>query len=342
MKKEFNFLIISIFLLFMMSCACSKNAAKDNNNEEIDTETNLTFVQKHGALQVKGTSLLDAEGNPIVLRGVSLGWHNWWPRFFNAEAIHTLANEWKCTLVRIPLGVEPDGAYLDNPELGEQCVNAAVEACIKEGIYCIIDWHSHHIRTEEALKFFSKMAFKYGDVPNVIFEIFNEPDNTTNWPDVKAYSEEVIKTIRDVSPTSIILVGNPYWDQKIRLCADDPIENVSNIMYTVHFYAGTHKQELRDETSYALSKGLPVFISECAGMGASGGEDINQEEWQKWLAFMAENNLSYDIWSLTDKENETCSMLLPSASDGGPWPDEDLNTWGKIVKSLIIFKNSNI
>ncbi len=33
-------------------------------------------VKEWGQLQVKGTQLCDAKGNPVVLRGVSLGWHN--------------------------------------------------------------------------------------------------------------------------------------------------------------------------------------------------------------------------------------------------------------------------
>ena len=73
--------------------------------------------------------------------------------------------------------------------------------------------------------------------PNVIYEIFNEPDYET-WPEVKAYSEEVIKTIRAIDPDNIILVGSPRWDQDIHLPAADPIKGYANLMYTVHFYAG--------------------------------------------------------------------------------------------------------
>ena len=40
---------------------------------------------------------------------------------------------------------------------------------------------------------------------------------------VKAYSVEVIKTIRAIEPNAVILVGCPHWDQDIHLAADDPI-----------------------------------------------------------------------------------------------------------------------
>jgi endoglucanase len=38
-------------------------------------------VKEHGQLKVKGTQLVDQSGKPVMLAGVSYGWHNWWPRF---------------------------------------------------------------------------------------------------------------------------------------------------------------------------------------------------------------------------------------------------------------------
>ena len=42
--------------------------------------TAQTPVKKCGQLQVIGTQLCDQNGKPVVLRGVSFGWHNIWPR----------------------------------------------------------------------------------------------------------------------------------------------------------------------------------------------------------------------------------------------------------------------
>ena len=41
-------------------------------------------VKKYGQLSVAGTKLVDEKGQPIALHGMSLGWHNWWPRFYTA------------------------------------------------------------------------------------------------------------------------------------------------------------------------------------------------------------------------------------------------------------------
>ena len=42
-------------------------------------------VKQWGQLQVKGNQLCSQTGDSIVLRGVSYGWHNLWPRFYNGN-----------------------------------------------------------------------------------------------------------------------------------------------------------------------------------------------------------------------------------------------------------------
>jgi endoglucanase len=180
------------------------------------------------------------------------------------------------------MGVEPKGAYIDDPAFSIEKLKAVVDAAIKEGIYVIIDWHSHNIRLNEARDFFKQMATAYGRYPNVIYEIFNEPDQES-WQEVKEYSKEIISTIRRFDPDNIILAGSPHWDQDINLVADAPLTGFTDIMYTMHFYAGTHKQQLRDRCDYALKKGIPIFISECAGMEASGNGPIDYNEWSRWI-----------------------------------------------------------
>ena len=290
-------------------------------------------VSKHGSLKVKGVQLVDEKENPVMLRGVSFGWHNWWPRFYNANTVKWLSTDWNCSVVRAAMGVDPDKGYRSAPEWSEQLICDVVDAAIANDIYVIVDWHSHNIRLEDAKTFFRKMAEKYGKYPNVIWEIFNEPERQT-WEDVKAYSEEVIKRIRAIDPHNIILVGSPQWSQNVDVAAENPIKGYQNLMYTLHFYAATHKQWLRDKANKALEKGLPLFVSECAGMEASGNGSINHAEWQNWLNWMEENKISWISWSVSDK-NETCSMLQPAASSTGNWNPEDVKEWGNITRKCI-------
>jgi endoglucanase len=290
-------------------------------------------VKKNGQLQVNSTQLINQEGKPVVLRGMSFGWHNFWPRFYNKGAVKWLAKDWNCNVVRAAIGVEPEKGYLKDPAGAKQKIQAVVDAAIREGIYVIIDWHSHNINLAAAKEFFSEMAIKYGGYPNVIYEIFNEPDQES-WTQVKAYSAEIISVIRAIDPDNIILVGNPHWDQDIHLVADDPLVGFKNIMYTVHFYAATHKQDLRDRCRYALQKGIPIFISESAGMEASGDGPINYEEWNRWIDWCEKNKISWITWSVSDKD-ETCSVLRKGASSDGGWRGEDLKESGIQTRKML-------
>ena len=65
--------------------------------------------------------------------------------------------------------------------------------------------------------------------------------------DLKVYVKTIITEIRKYDPDNIILMGCPHWDQDIDIVAKSPIEGVENVMYTLHFYAATHKDYLRDK-----------------------------------------------------------------------------------------------
>ncbi len=288
---------------------------------------NAQPVKTYGQLKITGTQLVDKNNKPVVLRGMSFGWHNLWPRFYTAGAVKTLYKDWNCSVVRAAMGIELNNdGYLKNPDFSIARIKAVVNAAIKEGIYVIIDWHSHNIQQAEAKIFFTEMATTYGKYPNVIYEIYNEPDYET-WEVVKKYSIEIIKNIRAIDPDNIILVGSPRWDQDIHLPANDPIKGFNNLMYTVHFYAATHKQWLRDRTDTAISKGLPIFISESAGVEASGDGPMDYIEWKKWIDWMDAKGLSWITWSVSDK-NETCSVLKPSAASNGKWKEKDIKESG--------------
>lgn len=312
MRKIF----ITMFTAFLSLAGCREN---------------IPVVEQ---LHVEGTELMNASGEKVQLRGVSLGWHNLWPRFYNEGAVHTLVHDWGAEVVRAAIGVELDGGYVDFREEALESACKVADAAIKEGCYVIIDWHSHGLRLEEAKEFFTEMATRYKGVPNVIYELFNEPVEDS-WEDLKAYHSELIELIHGIDPSEpVILVGCPHWDQDINLPADSPLEEFNNIMYTLHFYAGTHKEYLRERGDYALAKGLPIFVSECGGMSADGDGGLDGESFLEWKEWMDSRGISYAMWSLSDKL-ETCSMLVPFASSEGPWKEEYIKPWGRIVKEAL-------
>jgi endoglucanase len=296
--------------------------------------SNAQFVKQHGQLSVQGTQLVDKNNNPVVLRGMSFGWHSMWPRFYNEKAVSWLKKDFNCNVVRAAMGVElGEKAYIKDSLFSKQKIEAVIKGAIKSDIYVIVDWHSHNINLNEAKAFFDEVSKKYSEYPNIIYEVFNEPDYET-WPEVKAYAEEVIKVIRHNDTKNIILVGSPHWDQDVNLPASDPIKGFNNIMYTMHFYAGTHGKELRDRTDDAIKSGLPIFVSESAGMEATGDGPLNIKAWEEYIDWMESRKLSWITWSVSDKD-ETCSVLKKTAKSEGRWKDEDLKESGTRVREYL-------
>ena len=284
-------------------------------------------------LHVEGTQLMNDAGEPVQLRGTSFGWSCFHPRFYTAENVKLLKEKWGANVVRASIGIEPEAGYLELPDSSFNMAARIVDAAIAEDIHVIVDWHSHSIFTDEAKAFFGKMVNKYKDAPNVIYEIFNEPVFDT-WDEVKEYSVAVIDTIRAINPEAIVLVGSPHWCQDVDVAAAAPIEGYDNLMYTLHFYAATHKQELRDRADKALAMGLPLFISECGGMFADGSQALDHESFKTWIDWADERQMSWVCWSLSDKD-EVCSMYHYNVKNTGTVKDGDMREWGRMVRDYL-------
>jgi endoglucanase len=294
-----------------------------------------TPVSRYGQLSIQGARLVSASGEPVVLRGKAFGWDNWWPQYYNADVVQWLRDDWCVDVVRPAMGIEPDGAYLKNPEASKGRITAVVEAAIDAGVYVIIDWHAHNLHQAEAVAFFSEMAERYGKHPHVIYEIFNEPEKDETWQQVKDYATAVIAAIRQHDPDNLVIVGSPEWDQRIDTVAADPLKDQTNVAYSVHFYAGTHGQWLRDRMQAAIDAGIPVFVSESSGAEASGQGKNDYEQWKAWVDFMEKNQVSWLNYSVSDKAGETISVLKPGARAAGGWTDADLTESGQHVRKLL-------
>lgn len=324
-----NMIYSLILPIVLLLAGCSHSSLRPAENDE---KEGVSVMR----LSVHGSSLVNSSGEKVVLQGVSYGWHNWWPRFYNENTVSEFRGVWNCSVLRAAIGVEEPGGYLQNPAKAFECAYKIADAAIENQMYVIIDWHTHKLQTEAAVGFFKKAAERYKGIPNVLYEIYNEPVNDS-WVEVKTYAETVISTIRAIDKDAVILVGSPHWDQDIHLAADNPIQGYENIMYTLHFYANTHRADLRERAEYAINKGLPLFVSECAAMDADGNGEINKAEWALWREWLNRHAISWVAWSVTDKD-ETCSMLRPEAASTGKWIDNDLKNWGLFVKEQLCEK----
>ncbi len=298
-------------------------------------ETVRGGVKANGKLRVKGTQLCNEAGDPVILRGMSSHGMQWYGQFASSGAIKATAS-YGANLFRVAMYTGENG-YLSQPDAIRKKVTDAIDAAIQNDMYVILDWHilsdgnpMDHLK--EAKNFFSAMAKRYKDSPAVLYEICNEPNGNVSWSkDVKPYAEEIVKVIRGAGSDGVILIGSPTWSQDIHLAAADPVKG-KNLMYTLHFYAGTHGKDLRDRIDAARKKGLAIFVSEWGTSRADGSGGVFLKEAKEWLEFLEDRGISWANWSLCDK-SETSAALKPGASAKGGWKESDLSESGKFVFS---------
>ena len=320
----------------------SSSSSSSQNTSEPDNKpsTGDGIVATHGQLSVKGTNIVDKNGNPYQLRGMSTHGLTWFPDFVNENSFRTLRDDWNTNVVRMAMYVDEWGngmCYMGNKQGSRDMLEKGVNLCIELDMYAIIDWHvlnpgDPSKYTNEAAEFFSAVSKKYAGFPNIIYEICNEPNSGADWDNnIKPYAEKIIPIIRENDPDAIIIVGTPTWSQEVDKALANPLK-FDNVMYAVHFYADTHRDDLRNRVKICVNGGLPIFVSEFGMCDASGGGGNNFVEAEKWLSMLDELNISYCNWALADKQ-ETCCVINPGAGAGGNWSEGQLTESGKWIRN---------
>ncbi len=331
-KRTFNRFLYGTIFSFLILLSFSFNLDAQNY-------CGSSPVQVHGDLSVSGAKIVDQNGNPVSFAGNSHFWSNtgWGQeKYYNADIVNWLKNDWNTTIVRAAMGVDESGGYLSDPNGNQQRVEAVVDAAIAAGLYVIIDWHSHHAEDyeSEAISFFQEMATKYGNNPHVIYEIYNEPLQISWSGVIKPYAEAVIAAIRSIDSNNLIIVGTSTWSQDVDVASNDPITGFNNIAYALHFYAATHKESLRSRAQTAINNGLPLMVTEWGSVQASGNGAVDNASTDAWMDWIAANQLSHLNWSIADKA-EGASIINPGTSSNGGWSSSDLTASGTKVKNII-------
>ena len=335
MKKTIALLLC--LMLFLPVLAAFSEAAAPEREEAARAETTLTARPSvNGRLHVKGTTLADEAGQTVVLRGVSTHGLTWFPEFVSETLFRRVSTEWNGNLIRLAMySSQYCGGYAEE---SLTLLRKGIDAAVAADMYVLVDWHiledsDPNTHVKEAAGFFEQIASEYADVPNLLFEICNEPNGETDWADILAYCDEVIPVIRKQIPDSVILVGTPEFDRNLGSAVLRPVP-YDNVMAVLHFYAATHGEGLLGELKAAVESGLPVFISECGVSEASGDGDINFDMAARWFDYLNRNSISYAVWSLSDK-NESSAIFRPGFDPEAPIRDADLTVSGRWVKALI-------
>lgn len=310
----------------------TKNGKKEDNP-----------YKAHGKLAVSGTDLVDASGSKFQLKGVSTHGLTWFADFVSKDTYQYFKDSFGINLVRFAMYTDTGDSYGycsgGNKSEIEELLGKGVDAATNLGLYAIIDWHilndnDPNMHIDDAKDFFDRISKEYASYGNVIYEIANEPNGGTTWDSVKSYAETIIPIIRKNAPDAIIIVGTPTWSQDVDVAAADPITDQTNLMYAVHFYAATHKDDLRNKVQSALDSGLPIFVSEFGLCDASGNGSIDYNQSDAWFDLINDRNLSYAAWNISNKA-ETSSLFDSSCTKTSGFTDDDLSDSGRYIKEKI-------
>lgn len=333
---------IKILRGFALVCVLALGLCLTGGLQIAEAKTTTYYDASAGRLHVKGTKLVDKKGHEVQLRGVSTHGLSWYPQYVNDKCFAQLHDKWGANVVRLAMYTEEYNGYcsgdVKNRSDLKKLIKKGVRLAKKHKMYVIVDWHilsdgNPNSHKKEAKAFFREMSREFKGYNNVIYEICNEPNNGTSWKEIKSYARSVISTIRKNDKKAVIVVGTPTWSQDVDQAAADPIKG-DNIMYALHFYAATHKTDLRNKMTAAINKGLPVFVTEYGICDASGNGAIDKKEADRWIQTMDEYGVSYIAWNLSNKQ-ESSSIIKSSCSKVSGFKKSDLSDEGKWLYSML-------
>jgi len=292
-------------------------------------------VAVHGQLSVQDARIVDKNGNPVALRGMSFywdrdGWNGY--MFYTAGAVNKLVSDWNVDIIRAAFS----GTNGNNGR-----IKTIVDAAIDKGIYVILDYHSHNANAEvqTAKSFFDNyLGSNYLNKPNIIYEIFNEPIGSENFSDnhepywnntVRPYAVEMVNYIRGKGANGVILIGTPFYCLKLEPAQKNPVPGV-NLAYTLHFYSGdvNHGLDKSGQIGNMIKAGHAVYVSEFGTTEASGKGKYGFDQATQWFGVLDKYSVGWCNWSVSASE-ESSALAGGASGDGSNWTPSQSGTYIK-------------
>lgn len=221
-------------------------------------------------LSVKENKIVDSSGRAINLKGImapdprKLDLEDRFNREYYEEIFSKGGN-----VLRLP--VHPD-KWEDDKDYFWRYLDPIVAWAGENNQYVVIDLHFigniasgigdempslKQQPKEFTLSFWKQTAQYFKDVPNVIFEICNEPAMITSeeWYNT---ADELVKLIRETGADQLIIVGGIDYSYDLSWVEKTPIKD-NNVAYATHIYPSRKNW---DYYFGEISKKYPVIVTE--------------------------------------------------------------------------------
>jgi endoglucanase len=318
--------MVATLVLLVLALSAPSLPASASPDRERAVAATPTPVARHGQLTVCGVRLCDRRGRPIQLTGMSTHGLQWYADCVNARSLDALAGDWRARVVRLSTYVQ-EGGYAMTPVRSTRLVGRLIEQATARGLYVIVDWHiltpgDPRLNLARAERFFTAIAGRYGDQPNLLYEIANEP-NGVGWDEVASYAEELIPTIRAIDPEAPVIVGTRAWSSLGVSDGADESEvlarpvHAANVLYSFHFYAASHGAPYLDALRRA-SRRLPMFVTEFGTQTFTGDGPNDFASADRYLTLMERRSIGWTSWNFSD-DHRSGAAFVPGTCPRGPF-----------------------
>ncbi|MFK3980719.1 cellulase family glycosylhydrolase [Micromonospora sp. NPDC050397] len=293
----------------------------------------LVLVQPaHAAagFTVSGGQLIDANGNPFVMRGVSHA-HTWYPSQTGSFAsIKALG----ANTVRVVLST---GARWTQNSASD--VANVISICKQNRLICVLEAHDTTGYGEEAAAITLDQAVSYwisiqsalaGQERYVILNIGNEPFGnnasvSATWPTA---TRNAITRLRNAGFDHTIMVDAPNWGQDWQFTMRDNAQSVfasdpdRNTVFSIHMYGVFDTAtEISDYLGRFRSANLPIVVGEFGHNHSDGNPDEDTI-----MSYTQANGIGYVGWSWSGNGGGVEYLDMVTNFNAG-----SLTSWGQRI-----------
>jgi endoglucanase len=313
-------------------------------------------------IKVSGNRLVTADGKDVWLQGVNIVPMGWSAAGEGTVAWSTYVaiHDWHANVIRLEVmdsfwfGKGRGDMTANDPEAYRALADTAIKIAAANNAYVVLDLHRFLTPDESCVAFWKDAAARYKNNPAVLFDIFNEPHDTswdvwqkggpvelkqkdgTTQTIQSVGMQALVDAVRGTGAHNIIVAGGLGYAYDLTgvlngYALDDKGGN--GIMYATHFYnwhGGWAKHFMGVAAKY------PIFIGET-------GADIKkmnfipanqQEDPYTWapdaIGFIQKNHLNWTAFSF---HTRATPVMLLDMDNYTPTP-----FWGQFVKDALAGK----
>ncbi|MEU5153285.1 cellulase family glycosylhydrolase [Glycomyces sp. NPDC021274] len=270
-------------------------------------------AQQTGGFSIEGTQLIDANGNPFVMRG-STHPDVWYQSEF---ASFGELSDLGANTVRVVLGSGLRSWGATSPARVQQIV----DECKAQQLICVLEVHDTTGYGEDAAAITLDQAVTYwesvlsvleGEEAYVLINIGNEPIGNNNPQQWTQATVNAVDRMRDIGYEHTLVVDAPSWgqdwahvmrDNAPTVAAADPL---GNTLFSVHMYQvyGT-PQTVIDYFDAFEEMNLPLIVGEYA--------DTHQGSTVAWATIQSEaqaRGIGWIAWSYSGNNDPILDQVL--------------------------------